>query len=773
MTLMQWILIGVGGVLLLTGAILLLIGIAKKKSLVLWKLLPGAVILCGVVLAGAVGLNFMGQQQLTQRENYVASRLIELESYTPAQLAAETALNRSPNAQSAQLVVLSLALEGKYSQGEQAASRYNSRFGDATLEKLESLCREAAGGQNKRADLLQILKQIKAQLHLSDNDRSKAESVVNIQMMVSTGEGSSITADLENLAGETDPLSLKASAQARMASGDTHAAFDLLEQAALKDDSFPARAALAQMAANGYKRTTDELGNVTDSEQAALEQQMTQKYGQIDKLQERLYEQAGANEQQRLQLEKQISDLEEEIEGLYQEISSIPVRRAVNYILSSNPSEDDRLAYNLTLAQLYFRSGDLDTARTYLEEMFTEVAAGDNSGYLSVECANLLEAYDNNLKGTTVENTWIQDGEQEEQPVLNNDPAAAVQELLLAMTQYTVPGDVSYTEDIEGIDGEENAKTVVFSQFLLETLQDIRAGIHIGRVDTSNYPEISITVNISRSKKNQETYQKEDFTVKEQGAEVSDFELVDTSAENIGSNVCLVVDHSGSMDGSNLQQAQRAVSSFIQTAGSKMKTGLVAFDDAAELLCPMTESTGMVQRAVDNLTADGGTHIANGLVSGMNALQNQSGNRIIILLSDGEDSEESANQMDSVINQLTQQGIVVYAVGFDFADSAYLSRICEATGGKFLRSESSENLGGVYQTIEKFLSQDYVIRFTVSEEATAYDRNIHVSIENGVFDERDYFVGVSPEKIEEEANLPPQSDLFQQTGGSGKKGDME
>lgn len=81
---------------------------------------------------------------------------------------------------------------------------------------------------------------------------------MNIQMAVSTGEGAAVAADLENLAGETDPLSLKASAQARMAGGDPQAAFELLEQAALKDNSFPARAALAQMAANGYKRTTDD-----------------------------------------------------------------------------------------------------------------------------------------------------------------------------------------------------------------------------------------------------------------------------------------------------------------------------------------------------------------------------------------------------------------------------------------------------------------------------------------------------------------------------------
>ncbi|MFR1474239.1 MAG: vWA domain-containing protein [Hydrogeniiclostridium mannosilyticum] len=177
--------------------------------------------------------------------------------------------------------------------------------------------------------------------------------------------------------------------------------------------------------------------------------------------------------------------------------------------------------------------------------------------------------------------------------------------------------------------------------------------------------------------------------------------MVDTSAENAGSNVCLVVDHSGSMTGTNLEQAQRAVSSFIQTAGSKMKTGLVAFDDVAEMLCPMTESTGMVQRAVDNLTADGGTHIANGLVSN-ECLANQSGNRVIILLSDGEDSEESANQMDSVINPLKQ--------GLSSMRWALILRTLPTSAGSVRRPaeipafESSEDLGSVTRPLKNFVS---------------------------------------------------------------------
>ena len=415
----------------------------------------------------------------------------------------------------------------------------------------------------------------------------------------------------------------------------------------------------------------------------------------------------------------------------------------------------------------------MEKAREYLNEVFADASSGESTGYLSLEFADLLEAYDNSLKGTSVEQMGeTTEGEEgtEAQP-LNNDPNLAVQNLLQAMTQYTSQGDVTYSETVEGEDGEETVETVAFSQFILEALQEIRAGIHIGKVDTSNFPEISVTVNLSWQKENQERYQKEDFHVTEQGAEISDFELVDTSQEDAKPQVCLVVDHSGSMAGYNLEQAQKAVTSFIQTAGSGISTGLVQFDNTAQILCPVTESTGDVQRSVDAIEAAGGTNISEGLLKGMEALEGRSGNRIIILLSDGADSGESSAAMPSVINQLTQKGIVVYAVGFDFADSGYLSQICEATGGKFLRSETSEDLGSVYQTIEKFLTQDYVIRFTVQEDTSIYDREIRVSLDDGVFDETEYFVGVSPERIEEEANLPPQSDFFQQTGGSGEEAD--
>ena len=44
MTLMQWIVVGVGALLFLGGAVLLLIGLIRKKSLFLWKILPSIAI---------------------------------------------------------------------------------------------------------------------------------------------------------------------------------------------------------------------------------------------------------------------------------------------------------------------------------------------------------------------------------------------------------------------------------------------------------------------------------------------------------------------------------------------------------------------------------------------------------------------------------------------------------------------------------------------------------------------------------------------------------
>lgn len=772
MSLQQWILIGCGGVLLLAGAVLLLIGILAKKPLFLWKILPGVVMVGGVALALTVWLGYLGQIRMIQRDNYVSWRLAELENYDESILTAESTYSRMANVDSTRLAVLSLALDGRYSQAVSASQRYQKVYDDETLKNVEELCTQALSGTAVQTDLLMELKNLGSALSISDADKSKAESIVNIQMTVYRGDGTSdLDEDLLNLSGEKDSLSQRVAAQAYMYQGNSQMAYEKLSAAADADDSFPARVMLAQMKADGYTSSANMTGS--DPEQERLQAQVEQKQQELDALQSQMDSQASLAEEEYLRLKQQVSQLEKEVEDLYQQMDSAPVLSAVDYILSSSPNQEEELAYYLVLSQLYFRSDDVLKAEENLEQAFA-LAAEDTTGYLSSEVFRLIEAYDNSQRSiydasqtetTVTEESGETTEETTEVTVEQEDPQTAVQELLYAMGKNMTNADVVCTRTTTDADGNQTTTQISFSQFILETLQDIRAGLHISNVDTSKFPEISVSINISKTKKDQEEYTKEDFSIREMEEEITEFELVPPSEES-NSSVCLVVDHSGSMEGQNLEEAKKAVSAFVQSGGSQMRMGLTIFDDTAQTLCPITGSTGTVQRAVDGVYSAGGTNIAAGLLEGMRSLETETGNRVIVLLSDGEDSGESAAQMDQVINQLLQQGIVVYAVGFDFADSAYLTRICEATGGKFLRSETSSGLGSIYQTIERFLSQDYVLRFTVKADAEAYDRDLRITMDGGVYDEKEYFVGVSPDRIAQESTLTPQSDYFQQTGGS-------
>ena len=767
MSLLQWILIGCGGVLLLAGAIVLLLGILLKKSLLLWKILPGIVAVGGIALALTVWMGYQGELRMVQRENYVSWRLAELESYQESILAAESAYTRMPNVPSTQLAVVGMALDGRYTQAVNAAKRYQKEFSDDMLKKVEELCGSAEEGQDVQTDLLLLLKEIGNGLSVSDGEKSKAESIVNLQMAVSQGDASqNLDEDLLNLAGETDSLSQRVSAQAYMLQGDSRMAYEKLSAAADADASFPARTMLAQMKADGYSSENEAAGAAAES--AKLQEEADQKQQELSALQEQLRSEQGMAEQELLQVKQQITQLEKEVEELYNQIQSAPVRSAVDYVLSSSPSAEEELAYNLLLSQLYFRSNDTLTAEEYLEKAFTLAAQEEAEGYLSAEFYQMIEAYDNSQRAATqtaYEETTTEDSQQEEEGNTNNDPQAAIQQLLYAMGKNLSNADVTCTKVTTDIDGNQTQTQMLFSQFILEALQDIRAGLHIGNVDTSQFPQITVSINISRTKEDHEAYTKEDFTISEMEEEIGNFELTAPSDE-VDSSVCLVVDHSGSMEGQNLEEAKKAVSAFVQSGGSDMRMGLAIFDDTAETLCPITGSTGAVQRAVDAVAADGNTNIALGLLQGMETLQGESGNRVIVLLSDGQDGSESAAMMDQVVNQLIQQGIVVYAVGFDFADSAYLTQICEATGGKFLRSETSQGLGSVYQTMERFLSQDYLLTFTVQADPQSYDRELRITMDGGVYDEKEYAVGVSSERIEMENSMTPQSDYFQQTGGS-------
>ncbi|KAL6635309.1 hypothetical protein ACP70R_027980 [Stipagrostis hirtigluma subsp. patula] len=162
-----------------------------------------------------------------------------------------------------------------------------------------------------------------------------------------------------------------------------------------------------------------------------------------------------------------------------------------------------------------------------------------------------------------------------------------------------------------------------------------------------------------------------------------------------------VLDVSGSMAGTKLALLKRAMGFVIQNLGSADRLSVIAFSSSARRLFPlrrMTES-GRQQSllAVNSLTSNGGTNIAEGLRKGSKVIEDrQAKNPVcsIILLSDGQDTytvsptagvHKAAPEYCALLpstNGNQQVPVHVFGFGADH-DAVSLHSISQTSGGTF------------------------------------------------------------------------------------------
>ena len=196
-------------------------------------------------------------------------------------------------------------------------------------------------------------------------------------------------------------------------------------------------------------------------------------------------------------------------------------------------------------------------------------------------------------------------------------------------------------------------------------------------------------------------------------------EVTDFTVEKIGKstsyerNMLLLVDRSGSMDGERIEGAKLALHNFIQSMNRNERVGLVAFDDGAELLAPLSTQLADVQQMIDILAGNGGTNITSAFDQGLSVMEGQSGERILFMLSDGEDDEFSrAENRAAIINRANAAGVTIFAIGFA---SGYetLRDVAEATGGKYIAASGLDSLLSSFEDIKASLEQTYKVSYTL------------------------------------------------------------
>jgi VWFA-related protein len=261
--------------------------------------------------------------------------------------------------------------------------------------------------------------------------------------------------------------------------------------------------------------------------------------------------------------------------------------------------------------------------------------------------------------------------------------------------------DVVYLSAVAKLDDGSGAEAVRF----------LRAPENLERVDV-HLVELYATVTDASGKLVRDL-SAGDFEVLEAGKPraLTRFELV----QNLPLTVGLVIDTSTSM-ASSLGEAQRAASGFLdELVRPGDRCFALGFANRPYLLMAPTNDAEAVAQALAGVRALGATALHDALVTALYYFRSGPGQRILVLLSDGDDTA-SHTLFRRALEFAQRGGVTVYSIGLgvsvlDLEARGKLVQLAAATGGEAFFIGRAEELAAVYDRIEEELRSRYLLAY--------------------------------------------------------------
>jgi len=217
------------------------------------------------------------------------------------------------------------------------------------------------------------------------------------------------------------------------------------------------------------------------------------------------------------------------------------------------------------------------------------------------------------------------------------------------------------------------------------------------------------------------------------------------SLPRVEGTVMLVFDVSGSMAADDMQPtrmevAKTAARDFVTRQPPSVQIGVIAFSDNGFSMQVPTDNQDAVLAAINRLTPERGTSVANGVFAALDAIAASGGQppylytnivpaptptptpvpegtytpAVIVLLSDGENNE-SPDPM-AAAQAAADRGVRIYTVGvgsaagttlhvngftvFTQLDEVALQQIAKATGGTYYNATTAQDLREIYDNLD-------------------------------------------------------------------------
>jgi len=323
------------------------------------------------------------------------------------------------------------------------------------------------------------------------------------------------------------------------------------------------------------------------------------------------------------------------------------------------------------------------------------------------------------------------------------DPAEAVASVL--SVTFTVDGRLACSVDRPPFGCSWDSGDVVRGHHIraVATLKDggrLTASVYskdLGFTERVRTDAVLVPVLVTRRGQFVRGLKASDFEILEDGVKQS---IASVASEDAPLDLVLAIDVSGSME-SSLDGVKAAVKQFL----SKLREGdaatLVGFNETMFLATEREKDQKARERAVDLLTAFGGTALYDATVRAIELVSREWGRKGIVIFSDGDD-RNSLTPRDTATARVQASDAMLYTVGFGGGATVpelhtRLENYAKATGGRAFFPRRPQELDVAFDQIVAEMANQYVLSYASTNMAQDSGwRNIKVRVRGGDYEIR-------------------------------------
>ena len=217
---------------------------------------------------------------------------------------------------------------------------------------------------------------------------------------------------------------------------------------------------------------------------------------------------------------------------------------------------------------------------------------------------------------------------------------------------------------------------------------------------------------------------------------IEDFELrIDGQISSIGDiarsetpvQLVMLFDNSGSLDAARDFEKHAAVRFFQNVLRPVDQAAIFSISTDVTLSQPMTKSVRLLQQTIENFgKPEGATSLYDGIFAGLLYLKPFSGRRVIVIVSDGQDTtSRNDHDFDATLQKLMGDDCQIFVVQTGLYENANvralaaerrMEQFAAQTGGAVYIPKTVDDLDDAFAQIAADLAQQYVLSYYPTED---------------------------------------------------------